>query len=278
MHACLQLTLRCSMKEKYRMHPIFVVLLQFGLTHCQGQDPGSAAPHLQRGAAGGRPHAGRLRRPWRINSWPPPASTPWQDADPCGRDANGQGHEPRGHKLRHRRQCQGQDSSVARLPQGPSQCLIFANRQLDDDGDKGRTLADLNIPKHPPPRPPQPGAQQGRWTSAWRLCEVNSIILRWGAQIPSIMSRRRSGLRKAFPLGQQCLIFGGKIMEDGRTLTHYNIQMYDSLFSAQLTWLNMHHMVIAPWGVLPWSSYTLQCVIWIFSHSWRLSCLVLHAT
>ncbi|XBJ07490.1 hypothetical protein VPH35_013001 [Triticum aestivum] len=128
------------------------------------------------------------------------------------------------------------------------QCLIFASRQLDTDGDKGRTLADLNIRNNstlllvlhsPCPRGSRMNIYVKTLRGKFYNLEVRSTDIIYNV-------KEKIWATEGIPPNQQCLIFGGKIMEDGRTLTHYNIQMYDSLFSAQLKWLNMHHMVIAP--------------------------------
>ncbi|KAM3346244.1 hypothetical protein ACQJBY_020673 [Aegilops geniculata] len=102
------------------------------------------------------------------------------------------------------------------------QCLIFANRQLDDEGS---TLADLNI-----------------CNNTTLLLVLHSRCLRGRMTIYVKTLRDKFynlevesadtiyNVKEGIPPDLQRLIFDRKSMEDDRTLATYNIQMYELLY------------------------------------------------
>ncbi|KAM3346236.1 hypothetical protein ACQJBY_020665 [Aegilops geniculata] len=111
------------------------------------------------------------------------------------------------------------------------QCLIFANRQLDDDEEEGRTLADLNIRNDATLllvlHSRCPRGMMKIYVKTLRQIFYN-LEVRSTDTVYNI--KEKIWAAEGIPPGQQSLIFDGKKMKDDRTLAHYNIQMYEVLY------------------------------------------------
>ncbi|KAE8769568.1 polyubiquitin-like [Hordeum vulgare] len=112
------------------------------------------------------------------------------------------------------------------------QCLIFANRQLDDDAE-GRTLADLNIRNDATlllvlhSRCPR-----GRMNIYVKTLQEEFYNLEVRSADTIYNVKEKIWAIEGIPPDLQCLIFNNKLMEDDRTLAYYNVQMYEILYFA----------------------------------------------
>ncbi|XP_037416416.1 polyubiquitin-like [Triticum dicoccoides] len=111
------------------------------------------------------------------------------------------------------------------------QCLIFANGQLDDEEEEGRTLADLNIRNDATlllvlhSRCPR-----GMMKTYVKTLRQNFYNLEVRSTDTVYNVKEKIWAAEGIAPGQQSLIFEGKSMKDDRTLAHYNIRMYEVLY------------------------------------------------
>ncbi|XBI15074.1 hypothetical protein VPH35_057567 [Triticum aestivum] len=113
------------------------------------------------------------------------------------------------------------------------QCLIFANKQLDDEGG---TLADLNIRNNTTLSSRKggfcPGCRcpKGRMNIYVKTLRGKLYNLEVDSADTIYNVKEKIWAKEGIPLDLQRLIFENKLMKDDRTLATYNIQMYEVLY------------------------------------------------